>query len=115
MSSIDEYLGNQPNGNDINAYFQRLLANKPYSQALKEAICGIGGVSKTNDSNMDFIAHKIVCHQNDDISSFLNELKEISACGYKVILKYTCFEWDSLVKLFQYTSFFSSLVQCHND
>lgn len=89
MSSLDDYITNQTGAENIDTCFQSVLAtNTSYSVALKEtlkeAVAAVGGVKNVS---ADYIARKILSPQNDNMLLFLDELKMISASGYKVIVR----------------------------
>lgn len=85
MSSLDDYINNQTGAENIDTCFQSILAtNTSYSVALKEAVAAVGGVKNVS---ADYIARKILSPQNDNMLLFLDELKMISASGYKVIVR----------------------------
>lgn len=76
MSSIDEYIATA----QYDSGFKVLLdQGNSYAAALKQLINGIGDIQ----SNIDFIARKILNKNNDDVFGFFAELKAIENAGYK--------------------------------
>lgn len=76
MSSIDEYIATA----QYDTGFKLLLNQESsYAVALKQLIKSIGDMQ----SNIDYVARKILNKHNDDVFAFFTELNEIDNTGYK--------------------------------